>query len=195
MGITQIIGFLKEAEKFKTILRTCRTSTVDRAESDAEHTWHLVLLLMSLEDELKAVDFTKVIKLAMIHDLPEIYAGDTNPYRDSNEDKEEEEQAAAEKLFALLPSGLESTFMALFQEYVAQETVESQLVKSADKLMPLIQNLCTNASYSSYRKLDVTYDEAKTYLDAYFPSESILTKLYDKLLAEANHQGVFHNEH
>lgn len=194
MILEQTISFLKEVEQFKAVTRTCQTTAPNRAESDAEHTWHLVMLLMTLENELHGVDFTKVLKLALIHDLPEIYAGDTNPYRDNADNKEEAEQLAAEKLFALLPKDVESSFMALFQEYETQETIESRIVKSADKLMPLIQNLCTNESYSSYRKLDVPYNEAKSYLDAYFQPDGVLTELYGKLLTEANQQGVFHEE-
>ena len=124
---SQVVDFIKEVEKFKTVTRTCRTTGTDRAESDAEYTWHLVMLLMTLEDELQDVDFIKLLKLALIHDLPEIYAGDTNPYRDNVADKEEVEQLAAAKLFDLLPHNIESNFMALFQEYVAQETVESKI--------------------------------------------------------------------
>jgi putative hydrolase of HD superfamily len=80
----------------------------------------------------------------------------------------------------------------LFKEYLDQSTIESQIVKSADKLMPLIQNICTNENYSSYRELEVQYQEVKEYLDDYFQSDGILKIFYKKLLDESNSKGVFY---
>jgi len=192
MEYDQIIAFLKEIETFKTCARTCRTTQTDRPESDAEHSWHLALFLMLIEDEIEAVDRMKLLQLALIHDLPEIYAGDTNPYRGNTEDKEENEKKAAQKLFSQLPTAAGSKFSALFEEYMAQETLEAKIVKSADKLMPLIQNLCTNKTHSSYRKLSVTHEEVEAYMGPYFQSGGMLKAFYDKLLSEAQADGVFH---
>jgi putative hydrolase of HD superfamily len=192
MNNEAVVDFLKEIEKFKTCERTCRTTDTTRAESDAEHSWHLATFLLLLEDELPEADFTKVLKLALIHDLPEIYAGDANPYRSDLTNKEENEKAAADKLFNMLPSTPKLKFKQLFEEYLNQTTIEARLVKSADKLMPLIQNLCTNNEYSSYRKLEVDYQEAKEYLDKYFQTGGVLKQMYENLLQEAKAKGVFY---
>ncbi|VFQ45800.1 HD domain-containing protein [Desulfoluna butyratoxydans] len=192
MEYDQIIAFLKEVETFKTCERTCRTTRTERPESDAEHSWHLALFLMLIENELEGVDRMKLLQLALIHDLPEIYAGDTNPYRGNTDDKEENEKKAAKKLFSKLPAALETKLSGLFAEYMAQETAEAKVVKSADKLMPLIQNLCTNKTHSSYRKLSVTHEEVKAYMGPYFQSGGMLKAFYDKLLTEAREDGVFH---
>jgi len=192
MNNEAVVDFLKEIEKFKTCERTCRTTDTTRAESDAEHSWHLATFLLLLEDELPEADFPKVLKLALIHDLPEIYAGDTNPYRSDLTNKEENEKAAADKLFNMLPSTPKLKFKQLFEEYLNQTTIEARLVKSADKLMPLIQNLCTNNEYSSYRKLEVDYQEAKEYLDKYFQTGGVLKQMYENLLQEAKAKGVFY---
>ena len=194
MDQNQIIEFLKEIEVFKSCERTCQTTGANRAESDAEHSWHLGIFCMLLEGGMGDVDMEKILKLSLIHDLPEIYAGDTNPYRDNVENKEENEKRAAEKLFGHLPAKIGQAFSDLFQEYLEQKTPEARLVKSADKLMPLIQNLCTNKAHSSYRKLGVSYDEAKGYMAPYFNSESPLHPFYEKLLGEADTEGVFHRE-
>ena len=192
MNNEAVVDFLKEIEKFKTCERTCRTTDTTRAESDAEHSWHLATFLLLLEDELPEADFTKVLKLALIHDLPEIYAGDANPYRSDLTNKEENKKATADKLFNMLPSTPKLKFKQLFEEYLNQTTIEARLVKSADKLMPLIQNLCTNNEYSSYRKLEVDYQEAKEYLDKYFQTGGVLKQMYENLLQEAKAKGVFY---
>jgi putative hydrolase of HD superfamily len=159
METEPIIDFLKEIEKFKTCERVCQTTSVGRAESDAEHSWHLAIFLILLENEFNRIDFSKLLKMALIHDLPEIYAGDTNPYRGDTNNKEEKEKNAAAKLFSILPESSSKSLYSLFDEYINQESIESQIVKSADKLMPLIQNLCTNEHHSSYRQLNVEYQE------------------------------------
>jgi len=195
MECKQIINFLKQVETFKTCERTCQTTSMNRAESDAEHSWHLAMFLMLLEKDFENIDFAKLLKLALIHDLPEIYAGDTNPYRNNTENKEKNEKIAAKKLFAKLPVAIGNELSSLFHEYVKQKTIESKIVKSADKLMPLIQNLCTNGIHSSYRKMKVSYKEVKEYMDRYFQSDSILNDFYDELLSEATAEGVFHDQH
>ncbi|MCG8335215.1 MAG: HD domain-containing protein [Proteobacteria bacterium] len=193
MKIESIVNFLKVIEQFKTCERTCRTTDNSRPESDAEHTWHLATFLLLLEDDFEDIDFNKVLKIALIHDLPEIFAGDTNPYRGDTSNKEENEKQAAQKLFSLLPDNPRRSFEALFQEYLEQNTIESQIVKSADKLMPLIQNICTNKTYSSYRELEVQHQEVKDYMDSYFQSDGILRDFYTRLLDEAKRKGVFYS--
>ena len=190
--LESIIRFLREIERFKTCERTCHTTNVGRAESDAEHSWHLAVFLILLENEFENIDFAKLLKMALIHDLPEIYAGDTNPYRGDSVNKEENEKHAAERLFADLPDAIAENLRSLFKEYVSQESLEAKIVKSADKLMPLIQNTCTNENYSSYRKLGVTYEEVVAYMDQFF-SEGMLKRFYRRLLSEAHQNGVFSN--
>ncbi len=190
MKIESIIDFLKEIEKFKTCERVCQTTSTGRAESDAEHSWHLTVFLILLENEFENIDFAKLLKMALIHDLPEIYAGDTNPYRGDTNNKEEKEKNAAQNLFSILPDPAAKSLSSLFDEYIKQESLESRIVKSADKLMPLIQNLCTNAHHSSYRKLNVEYREVLQYMSKYF-SGGVLEQFYRRLLSEAHENGVF----
>ncbi|MBU2513985.1 HD domain-containing protein [bacterium] len=189
-----MLDFLKEIETFKTCERTCHTTKIGRAESDAEHSWHLALFLMLFEKEFESVDFTKLLKMALIHDLPELYAGDTNPYRGETKNKEENEEIAARELFSRLPDFIGENLISLFAEYQKQESAESRLVKSADKLMPLVQNLCTNEHHSSYRKLKVKTEEVEHYMGQYFTDDSFLKKLYSILLKECKEKGVFYSE-
>lgn len=191
MSFKDILPFAMELEKFKTCLRTCKTSVPGRGESDAEHSWHLATVVMLLEDDFPELNFLKVLKLALVHDLPEIYAGDTNPYRDNVEDKAEKEYQSAQQLYALLPDKHNHKMWQLFEEYENQTSEEARLVKRIDKLMPLIQNLCTNSDYSSYRALNVDKEEAKTYLTPYFPQDSKEYELFELLFDKADEAGVF----
>lgn len=72
----KILDFLKEISKFKEIEREIYY-TNGRRETDAEHVWHLIMFLFLFEKELPGdIDFKRTIKIDLVHDLPEIYAGD-----------------------------------------------------------------------------------------------------------------------
>ena len=99
------LTFIQEIDKVKGILR--QTSILDgsRRENDAEHSWHLAMMAMILEEHaVEPVDMTKVIKMVLVHDLVEIDAGDTFAYDAVGAlDKEERERKAADRIFFLLP--------------------------------------------------------------------------------------------
>ena len=68
-----LLSFIKAAEKLKVELRHSYTSSIDRKESVAEHSWMLGLMAMLFFDfvDLK-VDKLKVMKMVIIHDLAEL---------------------------------------------------------------------------------------------------------------------------
>ena len=70
----ELIDFLAIAEKMKCNTRHSWTST-NRKESVAEHSWRLSLMALLLEREIENVDFQKVIKMCIIHDLGEAVTG------------------------------------------------------------------------------------------------------------------------
>ena len=73
--ISQRLKFIGEAERLKNVLRRSHTSE-GRQESTAEHTWRLCLLAMVFEDQLPGLDFAKVLKMCVVHDLGEAIHGD-----------------------------------------------------------------------------------------------------------------------
>jgi HD domain len=73
--ISQRLKFIREAERLKNVLRLAHTSE-GRQESTAEHTWRLCLLAMVFEDLLPGLDFAKVLKMCVVHDLGEAIHGD-----------------------------------------------------------------------------------------------------------------------
>ena len=96
-----------------------------RRESDAEHSWHFALMAMLLAEyaDPEKVDCARVIRMALVHDLIEIYAGDTFAYDvQGNQDKRQRETEAADKLFALLPEDQAAEIRALWEEFDAMET-------------------------------------------------------------------------
>src|SRR5688500_17601485 len=75
------IAFIVEVDRLKTVLRRSVLVADDRRENDAEHSWHLALMVAVLAEHAdEPVDVGRTLKLVLLHDLVEIYAGDTFLY-------------------------------------------------------------------------------------------------------------------
>ena len=74
-NVQSILTFVEEAERLKTVLRTAWLSDGQR-ESTAAHSWRLALFAGILLDEFPELDGKKVLMLALVHDLGELYDGD-----------------------------------------------------------------------------------------------------------------------
>ncbi|MEI7033752.1 HD domain-containing protein [Streptomyces pratensis] len=136
------IGFIAEVDRLKTVLRLSPLLAADRRENDAEHSWHLALMVLVLAEYAnEPVDVERTLKLVLVHDLVEIHAGDTCLFDDvGKSDQAEREQAAADRLFALLTKDQEEEFRALWDEFEARRTPEARFAKAMDRLQPLILN-------------------------------------------------------
>ncbi len=183
--LNKLISFMKEIEKFKTIERQCWTSNLNRNESDADHSWHLAMSLILFEKDLpKDLDFNKMLKFALMHDLVEIYTGDTFAFDfEGRKNKKEKEKIAAEKLFSQLPNDLKEDLQTLFKEYEERKTKESKIVNSLDKIQPIIQNLCSEGK--SWKKYDLDYKKINTYKREHMEHDKLILNIYEKLLKEA----------
>lgn len=150
------IAFLLEADKLKSVLR--RTPLVDasRFENSAEHSWHLLLSAMVMREHAGGdVDLWRVFELLVVHDLVEIDAGDTFAYDlEGQKTKAAREEAAAERLFGLLPPDQAAGFRALWEEFEERETPASRFANALDRFQPLILN--AHANGGSWRTHDLT---------------------------------------
>lgn len=145
-NLQKILSFIVEVDKIKNIMR--RTLLIDgsRRENDAEHSWHLAIMAMLLTEYADDKNFTldKVLKMVIVHDLVEIYAGDTFAFDvKGNLEKEDKEKQAADKLFGQLPSNQGKQFRKLWEEFDEAKTPEARYAAALDRLQPFIHNLCT----------------------------------------------------
>lgn len=143
--LTRQIEFIMEVDKLKSVLRQTVITSKERNENSAEHSWHLALMAVVLAEYAnEPVDLLRVIKMAIVHDLVEIDAGDTFIYDEKgHEDKAEREERAADRIFGLLPGQQESELRALWDEYEAQETPEARFAMALDRLNPMLLNYHT----------------------------------------------------
>ena len=130
------LHFLSEADKMKNIFRQTRLTDRSRQENDAEHSWHFALTAMVLYEYcgIAGVDIDRVIRMALVHDLVEIYAGDTFVHDViGNESKEKREKEAADKLFPLLPPEQAVEYRALWEEFDRMETPDAIFASAIDR--------------------------------------------------------------
>ncbi len=137
------IEFIIEVDKVKNIFRQTKIHDGTRRENDAEHSWHLALMAFLLSEHAieKNFDLLKVMKMCILHDLVEIDAGDTFCYDvKGNLDKLEREEAAAKRLFGMLPADQAREFHSLWQEFDAMETLEARYAAALDRIQPVLLN-------------------------------------------------------
>ena len=160
------IEFAIEIDKMKQILRRNLIADGSKREDDAAHSWHLAVMAMLLEEySAEKIDVNRVIKIALVHDLVEVYAGDTFAYDSKGyEDKEEREKEAATKLFGMLESEQGSQIRALWDEFEEGETAEAKYANAIDRIQPLLLNYLTDghtwkmggvSSAQVYKRMDI----------------------------------------
>lgn len=150
--LAQQIAFLVEADKLKAVIRRTPLVDLSRLENSAEHSWHLVLVIMVMREYgPQAIDWMRVMEMVAVHDLVEIDAGDVSAYDvDGLAAKAVREQVAADRIFGLLPADQHAHFRALWDEFEAHATPEARFANAVDRLQPLLQN--AHASGGSWRE-------------------------------------------
>jgi putative hydrolase of HD superfamily len=182
----QLIEFLKEIGKFRTVIRHNWTTNPDRRESDADHTWNLCMMILLLENDVKdKLDVLKSMKIALVHDLVEIYAGDEFHFTKNKELTKVEEEKAAKKLRAKLPQDLGDEVYSLWHEFEEMKTPEAKLVQALDKLDPVLQDLSVQAKTHKEFKLnfETVFNDKIAHLEAN-KENKLLIEIYKQVLDE-----------
>lgn len=136
------INFLLEIDKSKQVFRQTYLADGSRKENDAEHSWHLAIMAFLLADYANTpIDVLKTVKMLLIHDLIEIDAGDTYAYdAEGNASKAARENAAADRIFSILPESQAHSFRALWDEFEAGTSSEACFARALDRIQPLLLN-------------------------------------------------------
>jgi putative hydrolases of HD superfamily len=136
------LTFIVEVDRLKTVVRQSPLVAAPRRENDAEHSWHLALMVILLAEYAdEPVDVGRTIQLVVVHDLVEIYAGDTPLYDTVGaRTQEAREKAAADRRFGLLPADQAVLLRDLWDEFEARRTPEARFAKAMDRLEPLLLN-------------------------------------------------------
>jgi len=184
------IRFIVEIDKAKTVFRQTVLMDGSRNENDAEHSWHLAVMAMLLLEYPKeqGLDELKIIRMALLHDLVEIDAGDTFCYDEVGAmDKEEREKKAAERIFSLLPVDQAREFRAVWEEFEARNTPESRFAAALDRLQPILHNYHTKGH--SWIKHGIKKDQVLQRIKPIAESSETLWEYAKDIIEDAVHKG------
>lgn len=136
------MAFIEEVDKIKLIGRQNYLADGSRKENDAEHSWHLALMAMLLaESANEKIDVLKTIGMVLIHDIVEIDAGDTYAYDyAAQKTQRQREEAAADRIFNILPSDQARQLKAMWEEFEAGDTPEARFAAAIDRVQPAMLN-------------------------------------------------------
>lgn len=183
------LTFLVEVDQLKTVLRQSPLAAADRRENDAEHSWHLAMMVAILaEHSDEPIDVGHTVQLVVLHDLVEIYAGDT-PLYDSAAgiDQRDREVVAADELFNLLPKDQAQHMRSLWDEFEERGTPEARFAKAMDRLQPLLLNWMARGG--TWRTPGVTADDVRARKAVIGEASSSLWSAGRRLIDEGETRG------
>lgn len=142
--ISNISDFLLQLDALKSVNRRTYINGGERVENSAEHSWHLAMACWAfaelLEDDF---DTAKLIKLALIHDLGEIEAGDTFLYSKDRSKAHIEERKCVEKIESHPGNPIEG-LVELWEEQETGDSKEARFLKVIDRLLPFLHNISSD---------------------------------------------------
>lgn len=140
------LAFIREIDKEKMIKRQSYLTDCETHEDDAQHAWHMAIMTLLLKEYAnEEIDVLKTVSMLLIHDLVEVYAGDTYAYDEEGKKTQAEREAkAADKLYGLLPEDQGEYLKNLWYEFEEQKTPEARFARTMDCFQPLILNDATD---------------------------------------------------
>ena len=176
----RLLEMILECNELKAIPRMgWRVRGVRDGESVAEHSYAVALLSMILADRMDVeIDHEKLLRIALLHDLPEHMLGDIHAPAGrilGEEAKEAAELRIMERLFSGVENGRE--YVELWKEFADRTSVEGRLVRAVDKLEMFTQAYLYECAGN--RMLDDFWDYAENTRDFEFEE---VEKLYEELL-------------
>ena len=140
-----VLDFLRSAERLKNVTRSAWTSE-GRRESVAEHSWRLCLMALVVRPAFPEVDFARLLRICLVHDLGEAIGGDVPAPEQARSaasglaPKADAERRDLLRLLEPLPAPLREEITGLWDEYEAAATPEAKLAKALDKLETILQH-------------------------------------------------------
>lgn len=180
------LAFVKELDRLKTVLRRTYILDGSRTENDAEHSWQIaaMALLFAEYADQKKLDMLMVVKILLFHDVIEIDAGDTYIYDEkARASQAEREQAAAERIYGLLPEDQKDELRVLWEDFESGATPEARFARAIDRFQPLLHNYLTRGK--AWQEHDVSSAPVRAVNRKIAPGSKALWEYADKLITES----------
>ncbi|GLT16648.1 phosphohydrolase [Vibrio zhanjiangensis] len=184
------LSLVMELDKLKSILRRTRVKSAEnRLENSAEHSWHVALMAILVEEHAnESVDIARVVKMLLLHDIVEIDAGDTFVYdTQATQSQKENELLAAERLFTMLPEDQQEELFAIWREFEAAQSADAKFAKALDRLIPMLLNYHNGGK--SWLENGVSSEQALTVNRKIEEGSQVLWEHAKKMIDDATQRG------
>ena len=160
--IHDVVQFVLEIDKLKSVLRKVKPLGENRYENTAEHSWQIAVFALSLARTLElSVDAERVVAMLLVHDIGEIDAGDKFVFaQDGWEERKAAELRAVERIFSLAPKTIAKHLLDLWKEFDAGETKDARFARAIDRCMPVLLNLSNGGG--SWLENGIAYERVCT---------------------------------
>ncbi len=156
-NLDAITQYLLELDALKLVNRRTYIEGGLRVENSAEHSWHLAMACWTISRSFNLeVSEEKLLKLALIHDLGEIDAGDTFLYDVNRESAHTAEREGVERLESHKGNAVTELSM-LWEEQETGHSLETKLLKVVDRLLPFLHNI--NSEGKTWQESSVKYSQ------------------------------------
>lgn len=187
IDVNDVTHFLLELDALKRVNRRSYVTHTTRRENSAEHSWHLAMACWSIAELFELdVNHERLLKMALVHDLGEIDAGDTFLFASSRSDAHIEERAGIARLQAERGNGI-TNLVEIWEEQETGRSKETQLLRVVDRLLPFLLNL--NTEGKTWIESDVTRSQVAAALAFIEHSFPVIHDWLTENIAYATQQG------
>ena len=187
IDVNDVTHFLLELDALKRVNRRSYVTHTTRRENSAEHSWHLAMACWSIAELFELdVNHERLLKMALVHDLGEIDAGDTFLFASSRNAAHIEERAGIARLQAERGNGI-TNLVEIWEEQETGSSKETQLLRVVDRLLPFLLNL--NTEGKTWIESDVTRSQVAAALAFIEHSFPVIHDWFTENIAYATQQG------
>lgn len=187
--LAQCLAFIREIDALRAVERRTKPICADRRENSAEHSWHLAMMALVLAGHAdREIDLNRVLRMLLVHDLPEVYAGDVFVY-ERTEDHTAQERAAARRLFGMLPGTAGGELLALWEEFEDGQSAEAQFARALDRFQPCFCNFHNDGG--TWREYGITREKVLATNAPYRGGFPALWTYFVDMVEKAGERGYF----
>jgi putative hydrolases of HD superfamily len=161
--LSRQLQFVAEAGRLRAVQRQTMLTEPCRRENSAEHSWHLTVMAITLgEYAPPGTDLARVVAMLALHDIVEVDAGDLSVYATETEQAQQRdaEQAAAERIFGLLPPDEAGRLRQLWNDFEERASPDARFARALDRLQPMLENVKVGGG--TWQERAVTADQVLT---------------------------------
>jgi putative hydrolases of HD superfamily len=152
--IKHMLEFVSFTHDIRNVKRAMWVRDEEQFENDSEHSYQLAIIALYVIEKNKLnLDPFRAMGLAIVHDILEVYTGDTSVFNSAGTTKAKKEKAAMIRIKEQWPDL--KLMHELLEEYESKSSAESKFIYALDKLVPMLNNYLDNGRSWKRQKVNL----------------------------------------